>query len=225
MIVTEIKKFDRCDVSDSAAVCRQARASVAQIKRALLKVGLAYEKVIGNELIGVHPANRRGLGIDRDQVFSMMGTIIGVGFDPEETRGSMCFERVPGDTAAYEFNVEKISGARLGRRSLWLCASCLAVCSFSSGPAQPTQQTSAKQDKHHQSNRHPKHGYLALPSSSRLQYLSIAGTHTAFMLNCIQQQTFGEMKAILDQDGRVSKGMVYKMSESFRDPVENGFKW
>ena len=70
--------------------------SMTELHDYLLSEKLAWRQLLSCTLIGVHPANRDGLGVSAAHVQDLIGAIGAVGFSLEETR-SICLEIPAGD--------------------------------------------------------------------------------------------------------------------------------
>ena len=105
-IEEELRRFESLGDEEMSANQAQIKASVTRIKKVLKEVGLAVVEKHTNDRVGVHPNNRWGHGLDVQQVHELLKQVVPAGWDMEEVRQAMCFERAPGrfGNAHFAFN-------------------------------------------------------------------------------------------------------------------------
>ena len=100
------------DEAIRAASSEQLVQGSQRVLAVLSKHGLVQKQVIAPALVGCHPDNRDGLGLNYIDVWELIASIAAVGWD-WQAPNPICVELRPGDEAAERFN-QKLSEASGG---------------------------------------------------------------------------------------------------------------
>lgn len=73
--------------------------------------GLAWRAILKPQLVGVHPTNRDGLGLNSSEVHHLLTEIANVGFSSQELK-CICFEVARTNSKFKEFNTKLFSNSR-----------------------------------------------------------------------------------------------------------------